>query len=74
MDGILPEEQGSSNVTPRMFSAFLSLLGVSVLARASETPAGAPPTPVFDPYRFGAKGDGASNDRLFALSRGRSGI
>jgi hypothetical protein len=49
---------------PRIFGAVLFLLGVSVLARASETPAGAAPTPVFDPYRFGAKGDGVSNDRL----------
>jgi polygalacturonase len=65
---IVQEEHGSSKVTPRMFSAFLFLLGLSVLARASETPAGAPPTPVFDPYRFGAKGDGASNDQL-ALQR-----
>jgi len=43
---------------------FLFLLGITVLARASEIPASAPPTPVFDPYRFGAKGDGTSNDRL----------
>ena len=64
MGGIVSEEHGSSNVTPRMFSVLLFLLGVSVLARAGETPVGGPPTPVFDPYRFGAKGDGYSNDQL----------
>src|ERR1700678_2908402 len=53
----------SGNVTLRILSAFLFLLGVTVLARAIDAPVGVPPVPVFDPYRFGAKRDSASNDQ-----------
>jgi polygalacturonase len=55
-------------VTFRILSAFLLLLGITVLAHAIEAPVGAPPAPVFDPYQFGAKGDSISNDQL-ALQR-----
>ena len=55
-------------MTVRILIEFLFLLGITVLARAIEAPVVAPPVPVFDPYRFGAKGDSASNDQL-ALQR-----
>jgi hypothetical protein len=51
-------------VTLRILSAFLFLLEITVSGRAIEAPVGAPPVPVFDQCRFGAKGDSTSNDQL----------
>jgi hypothetical protein len=58
------EERQSENVTLRNIQRIPLSFTFSVFGHTNEALADTPPAAVFDPYRFGAKGDGASNDRL----------